>query len=588
MFKILKHLDSKYKKMIVLVYFIVTIWVAINTSQWFFIGMLSERFFEIQSSTNPLSYEQSVGYALKVFGILIAFNISGFSMKFFTRSYSAKIGVNLSFKVRNYLYSQFLIMKEQDINDMHTSSLMNRLTNDLNDLQTFSVNFFTLGYDRVAYFIFSLIYSLILSPLLCLMYPIIMVFIIVFGLLADKKSYKHYYQSNINLDETNNVVKENILGNKIVRSCILVDKQTNRFNKWNDGWYKSIIKGEMLIYTVFTLVLFVVNCLALFLIFIGGIVNYNNYFISKEPTITIGIVVAFMNYLWDIIFAITGMLEIYTSFVKVKPILNRIKEIENANKECNSKDKLTLAFEKIKFENVSFKYKNDNSYVLENINVEFEKNKIYGLIGPTGSGKTTLIDLICNFYSPSIGKIYFNNKNYLDLNDECIRKNISIAFQEKLIYEGTFKENILIGKSDATEIEIEKALKQSQAYEFISKKEKQLLDYVSEKGNNLSGGQKQRLSIARAFIKDAEILILDDSLSALDNLTRDKIINTLKKDFKDKTIIISGQQIKTVSFADKILVFEKGKIISSGTHNNLLKNCNLYKNIYESQKSIGE
>ena len=242
---------------------------------------------------------------------------------------------------------------------------------------------------------------------------------------------------------------------------------------------------------------------------------------------------------------------------------------------------------KVEFKKVNFKYENDSSWILEDINIKFEKNKIYGLIGPTGSGKSTLINLICNLYDFEHGSISIGGIEYKNLNQKLIRENISISFQEKLIYQGTFKSNVLIGKNDATEKEIETSLKQAQAYEFITKKGG-VDEVVSEKGLNLSGGQKQRLALARTFIKPSNILILDDSLSALDNVTRDKVIDTIKKDFKDKTIIISGQQIKTISFADEILVFNKGRIIDKGNHNHLLKKCSLYKEIYDSQKTIGE
>lgn len=585
---IFKFFDKKDKCILAFIYFVTIIWVIINSAQWFLIGQMTDQFFKVQENGQMLTYQEAIAYSLKLFAFIIGCNIVGFSLKFYTRMHGTKIALELSFKIRNKLFYNFLLMKENDINKIGISSINNRLTNDLNELQNTLVNTFTFLFERIAVTICCIVYSLILSPLLSLIYPIILAVVILFSFIANKKSYKYYNESNNSLDGTNRVMRENIVGNKIIRSFGLINEQSTRFETYNKKWNINVLKGDNLIYSIFVFILVIINTLTVFLLIIGGVVNYNQYFFGGTK-ISIGLLVAFINYLWETIFAVASMFEVYVSFNRVKPIFKRVNEILTSNKEnINSVDDLKKVRNyEIVLENVNFKYENDSSWILEDINVKFEKNKIYGLIGPTGSGKSTLINLICNLYDVEHGSISIGGIEYKNLNEKIVRDNISISFQEKLIYQGTYKSNILMGKNNATSEEIEKCLKQAQAYEFINKKGG-IDEIVSEKGVNLSGGQKQRLSLARAFIKHSNILILDDSLSALDNVTRDKVIEVIKKDFKDRTIIIAGQQIKTISFADEILVFDKGKIIDKDNHNNLLKHCNLYKEIYDSQKTIGE
>lgn len=586
---VFKYLSKKEKLFLLWIYFVTTIWVIINSAQWFLIGKMTDHFFKVQEFGQALSYNEAILYALKLFAFIIGCNIVGFSLKFYTRLSATKAALKLCFTIRNRMFYNFMLMKENEINEIGISSLHNRLTNDLNELQNTLINVLAFGYERIAVTICCIIYSLILSLLLSIIYPIIISVVLIFSWIANKKSNNAYTNANIALDGTNRIMRENIIGNKIIRSFSLENDQSKRFEVENKVWQKNILKGENLIYTIFVFILFIINSLTVFLLITGGLINYNAYFFGGEK-ISIGLIVAFINYLWETIFAVSLMLDVYVSFVRVKPILVRIKAVLNAKKENidfeNQKKELLNDYT-IEFENVSFKYENDSSNILENINLKFEKNKIYGLIGPTGSGKSSLINLLCNLYEPQNGQIKIGTLKYDELNSSQIRNNISIAFQEKLIYQGTFKSNILMGDENASDSEIEKVLKQAQALDFVKEKGG-INEVVAEKGSNLSGGQKQRLSIARAFIKKANILILDDSLSALDNVTRDKVIKTIKNDFKDKTVIIAGQQIKTIAFADKIIVFDKGKIIAQDNHKNLLKNCTLYKQIYDSQKTIGE
>lgn len=590
MFRLIKFLDKKDKNFLIFIYFLTLVWVAINSSQWLLIAKLTDQFYYVYENKDNITFNDSIVYSLKLFFFILGLNIIGFSLKFLTRSLTVNSSLKLSLKIKNILYLSSLIMKETEINKLSVSSISNRMTNDVFELQTSLINMLTFAIERTLMLIFCIVYSIILSPILSTIYIIIFIFVGTFGAYCNKKSYSYYHKANKSLDGTNRIMKENIIGNKIIRIFSIQEHHSKRFEKYNNKWFKSILRGENIVYVAFVFILFGINSLTIFLLIIGGSINYNVYFqnIGFE-TISIGIIVAFINYLWETIFAISGMLEVYISIIRVKPIIARLNEIINSDKEkIDEADNNNLKKHNIEFKNVSFKYSDSKENILININTKFKERKIYGLIGPTGCGKSTLINLICNLYDNYDGQILIGGIDYNNLGKNTIRNNISISFQEKLLYKGTFKSNILIGNKDASDKEILKSLKQSEAYDFVMNSDNNIDGLVSEKGSNLSGGQKQRISLARAFIKKAKILILDDSLSAVDNITREKIIKTIKKDFSDKTIIISGQQIKTISFADEILVMDNGEIISKGTHKTLLKKCELYKKIYESQKSIGE
>ncbi len=330
------------------------------------------------------------------------------------------------------------------------------------------------------------------------------------------------------------------------------------------------------------------NVAIILVLFISGLLNNFNVF---GETIDVSQVIAFANYLIYAVFCAFGVSNALVSINRTKPCIERIDEILKKNSEkIEGEDFKEPFIPSIEFKDVSYSYgaSDDNKPIIDKISFKINPGEIVGIIGPTGSGKSTIVLLASNLVEPEKGKIIFSNQTSKEVSPINIRKQISVAFQEKFIFSGTIKSNILIGNKDATDKKIKWAANLACANEFIEKSENKYDSYVLQNGNNFSGGQKQRLSIARTFIKEAGIYILDDSLSALDNLTRDKVLKNIKENFKGKTFIIVSQQVKTIKDADKIIVLDKGKIIDIGTHTQLIKKCSLYNKIYDSQKTIGE
>jgi ATP-binding cassette subfamily B protein len=276
------------------------------------------------------------------------------------------------------------------------------------------------------------------------------------------------------------------------------------------------------------------------------------------------------------------------SFVSIKRV-NEILLCDLEIKEGHLENVETFTQGEIEFKNVSFKYENAHDYVLDNISFKIKKGETIAIVGATGAGKTTLINLIPRFYDYTSGEILLNGINVRDYKLEELRKRISVCLQRAELFSGTIRENIIWGKEDATEEEILEAAEISQSLEIINNKPNKFDEYIEERGTSLSGGQKQRISIARAIIKNPEVLIFDDSTSALDLITESKLHEGLRKKKNNVTKIIVAQRVATAKNADKIIVLDNGRIVDFDTHENLLLNCEIYKNIYESQlKRDGE
>ena len=276
------------------------------------------------------------------------------------------------------------------------------------------------------------------------------------------------------------------------------------------------------------------------------------------------------------------------SFVSIKRV-NEILLCDLEIKEGHLENIDNFRQGEIEFKNVSFKYENAHDYVLENLSFRIKKGETIAIVGATGAGKTSLINLIPRFYDYTNGEILLNGINVRDYKLEELRKRISVCLQRAELFSGTIKENIVWGKEDATEEEILEAAEISQSLEIINNKPNKFDEYIEERGTSLSGGQKQRISIARAIIKNPEVLIFDDSTSALDLITEAKLHEGLRKKKNNVTKIIVAQRVATAKNADKIMVLDNGRIVDFDTHENLLVNCEIYKNIYESQlKRDGE
>ena len=325
----------------------------------------------------------------------------------------------------------------------------------------------------------------------------------------------------------------------------------------------------------------IMNIGIIVLLYVGGI-NVN------IGTLTQGDIVVLINYITQVLLALIVVANLLVTFTKASASSVRINEVLEyvpsiKDEECleDISEEIIMNKEIVTFDNVTFKYNSEE--VLSDLSFSIKKGEVFGIVGTTGSGKSTVANLIPRFYDTTKGKVLFKGKDVRKISQNSLHYEIGIVPQKSVLFTGTISENIKWGKEDATNEEIIEALKAAQAYDFVSKMQEGIDSVIYEGGKNFSGGQKQRLAIARALVKKPSLIILDDSLSALDYATDKKLRESLKENLKDTTTIIISQRISSIISADKILVLDDGKCMGLGTHEDLLESCPTYKEIYESQ-----
>ena len=404
--------------------------------------------------------------------------------------------------------------------------------------------------------------------------------LLIVAILIIKKVFPYFTIIQKTVDDVNAVVRENIGGIQVVKSFVMEDYEIEKFDKINKKMMDVVIRAMRFVVLAMPLMMLFINMATVLVLWYGGK-------LVMIGDLEIGSIIAFTQYLTNILMSLLmismGIAVTTRSVVSAKRI-NEIFALTEDVKELDNPIKKEKIEGKVEFKNVSFSYEQGSGdAVLNDINFVVEKGKKVAILGPTGSGKSTVAALIARFYDPTEGVVLIDDIDIRKYSLKTLRKNIAVVFQKTVLFSDSIRNNIKYGRRDATDDEVVKVSKIAQAHDFITKKEEGY-DYVVEQGAvNLSGGQKQRLSLARALIMDAPILILDDTTSALDLKTEKKIRTTLKKELADKTVFIITQRIATALDADMIIVLDDGKISGIGNHDTLIKTNEVYKSIYESQ-----
>jgi ATP-binding cassette subfamily B protein len=388
------------------------------------------------------------------------------------------------------------------------------------------------------------------------------------------------------LDNLNTVLQENIAGVRVVKAFVRQDFEEERFEKVNQDYTAIHIKILKIVSSIFPLMMLLISAGSLIIIWFGGSQ-------AIRGDLSIGQIVAFTNYLSTTLVPLMIMGMLASIFASGMASAERLDEVLSDEPEVLDKPDAKSLPEKVSgkivFENVGFFYNgNCEEKVLDGIDLTIEPGQTVAILGSTGSGKTTLVNLIPRFYEISEGRISIDGFDIRDIQQDSLRSKISIVPQETILFSGSVKENIAYGRPDASEEEILEASKAAQAHSFITDLDEGYETTVAARGVNLSGGQKQRVAIARAIITKSPVLILDDSTSSVDVETETKIQDALDTLLKDTTTIIVAQRISTVLRADKIIVIDRGKIAAEGTHQELMKSSEIYQEIYESQLGEGK
>lgn len=523
-------------------------------------------------------------YIITRFLLLIAMAVCGFCCTIVAQFFAAKAATGTATGLRRELMAKISTFSFAELDKTGASTLVTRMTSDVNQVQE-GINRFLRLFLRSPFIVFgAMIMAFTINAQVAIIFVIAIpvLFAIVFGIMKlTSPMYKTVQQ---NLDSVTNEVREDLNGVRVIRAFGREEVQRERFVEADKRLYKSQIRVGKVAAWMNPLTYLVINAGIIAILWLSaGKVN--------DGVLLSGGVIALINYISQILVELVKLANVVIVMGKAGSCLNRIGEVLDAESSIKYAEKETE--EKtddcsVRFENVSLTYAGAGAESLTDINVDIKRGSTVGIIGGTGSGKSSLVNLIPRFYDATKGSVFVNGKNVKDMTREELLSSVAIVDQKPLLFSGTIRSNMQWGKNNATDEEIWRALELAQAAEFVRKKEGGLDEKVSRGGANFSGGQKQRLSIARALMTNAPIIIFDDSSSALDYATDAALRHALKTLPKDTTVITVSQRTSSIAHADKIIVLDDGKIAGAGTHDELLSSCEVYKEIYDSQTKENE
>lgn len=523
-------------------------------------------------------------YIITRFLLLIAMAVCGFCCTIVAQFFAAKAATGTATGLRRELMAKISTFSFTELDKTGASTLVTRMTSDVNQVQE-GINRFLRLFLRSPFIVFgAMIMAFTINAQVAIIFVIAIpvLFAIVFGIMKlTSPMYKTVQQ---NLDSVTNEVREDLNGVRVIRAFGREEVQRERFVEADKRLYKSQIRVGKVAAWMNPLTYLVINAGIIAILWLSaGKVN--------DGVLLSGGVIALINYISQILVELVKLANVVIVMGKAGSCLNRIGEVLDAESSIKYAEKETK--EKaddcsVRFENVSLTYAGAGAESLTDINVDIKRGSTVGIIGGTGSGKSSLVNLIPRFYDATKGSVFVNGKNVKDMTREELLSSVAIVDQKPLLFSGTIRSNMQWGKNNATDEEIWRALELAQAAEFVRKKEGGLDEKVSRGGANFSGGQKQRLSIARALMTNAPIIIFDDSSSALDYATDAALRHALKTLPKDTTVITVSQRTSSIAHADKIIVLDDGKIAAAGTHDELLTTCEVYKEIYDSQTKENE
>lgn len=522
-------------------------------------------------------------YIWKLGGVIVIISVIGVAGTILLGYCCAKISTAITRDIRNDIFRKVQEFSPTEMNKFGISSLITRTNNDAFQIQLF-VNMILrtallTPVMLIVSFILTFTTSLDLSLVIASSMPIIILGVVVVTKIAEPMSQKQQKA----LDFLNRVSRENLTGIRVIRAFNNDKYEQKRFDETNveyTGYSKKIFKLMMVTQPIFFLLM---NIAIVIIFWIASNM-------IQAGTLQVGQLVAFQDYVFHAMFSMMLFCTVLVMYPKAQVSAKRIEEVLNTKSSIVNQDNTVDASEDgtIQFKDVTFVYPDGEEPVLKNISFSAHKGETVAFIGSTGSGKSTLINLIPRLYDISSGEILINGKNVKEYKLQELRNKVGFISQKAMLFTGTIKENICFGKEDATDEEVIHAAKVAQGYEFIMEKEKGFEEIITESGTNVSGGQKQRLSIARALIKKPDIYIFDDSFSALDFKTDAVLRKALKPETKEAIVLVVAQRISTIKDADQIIVLHEGNIVGIGKHHELLKECSIYHEIAASQLSEEE
>ena len=501
--------------------------------------------------------------------------------------FAVKASVNFAGDLRRDVFAKVQKFSFANIEKFSTGSLVTRLTNDITNIQ----NVLSMGLRMLlrapGMLIGGLIMAFLMNAKLALVFCVVIPVLIIALAFVMKTAFPRFDVMQTKIDGLNSRIQENITNQRVVKSFVRDDFEKETFDRANNELKDKTLRAMKVVILTMPIMTLAMNLTVMAVVWFGG----QQILIGDMP---VGNLTAFTTYVTQILMSLMMVSMIMIQGSRAMASSHRILEVLDTEPSIEDGTRDTFPVMKdgeVEFKDVSFKYPDAEEYVLEHISFSAKKGETIAFIGATGCGKSTAINLIPRFYDATEGEVFVDGVNVKEYTQEALHNKIGYVSQKAILFSGTIADNVAYGengKAPATQDDIAMAVKVAQASEFVEKKDQGYDGYVAQGGSNFSGGQKQRLSIARAIARQPEILIFDDSFSALDYKTDRILREALRKECKDATKIIVAQRIGTIRDADKIIVLDDGQIAGMGTHDELMKNCEVYQEIAYSQLSKEE
>lgn len=524
-------------------------------------------------------------YIWKMGGVLVLLGVCGLGFALICQYVASVASQGFGTELRRELYHHINTLSHKEVDEFGTPSLITRLTSDINQLQVAVAMLIRLVVRAPFLVIGSTIMAFMIDAKLALIFVLVIPLVAIVMWLVTTRTIPFFKSIQKKLDKTSLITRENLVGARAVRAFSKQEYEQERFKDNAEDIEKAAVRAGKISALLSPVNAIILNLAIVAIIWFGGLsVNVGD--------LTQGQVIALVNYMNQILLALVVVANLVVIFTKSAACAARVNEVLDTKPSIEGKEttkgNVDPSAPVVRFDNVSFSYHDNSEYALEDISFTAGKGQTIGIIGGTGSGKSTLVNLIPRFYDTSKGVVSVYGTDVRNYNLGNLRKKIAVVPQKAVLFSGTIRENMKWGGDNITDEQIWRALKISQAYEFVERLDKGLDYEILQGGKNLSGGQKQRLTIARAIAADPEILILDDSASALDFATDAKLRTAIKENCTNMTVFLISQRANTVKNADRIIVLDDGKMVGTGTQKELLQTCTDYCQICLTQFSAEE
>lgn len=526
-----------------------------------------------------------INYVIQIGVIMVFASFLGMIFGILSSYAGAKAGYGFAAEIRLETFKKVQGFSFANLDQFTVSSLITRLTNDCNTIGQVTMMSLRMAIRAPFMMVFALIMSFSINSSLARVFMVSIPLTVVIAGVVLVKARPIFMKMQTKVDRVNAIIKENLAAIGVVKSFNRQEHEESRFKERNDSLRDTALKAISMIVFVMPILNLVIYGTIIAVLWFGGQQ-------VVAGSMGQGELISFITYITQVMMSLMMISMFFMQLLRGIASKDRILEVWDTSSEIKEIESpiANPVDGSVSFENVNFRYPGSKEYTLKNINLDINSGEIIGIIGSTGSSKSTLVQLIPRLYDATEGTVKVSGIDVKDYDIEGLRDHVAFVLQKNTLFSGTIRENMQWGNENASDDLIIKALKQAQAWEFVSKYEDGLDHIVEQGGSNFSGGQRQRLTIARALMKDPKIIILDDSTSAVDMTTDAKIQEAFRQDLGDVTTIIIAQRISSIQHADRIIVLHEGEIESSGNHKTLIETSPIYKEIYESQEKgvIGE